>query len=90
MRKGRILSEALAEMDEFPPLVAQLVGVGESTGRLEQLLEKVRQFYTREVNDMVDNLVNLLQPVLMIIIGVVVAVLFASILLPIYGLVQSF
>lgn len=90
VRKGRILSEALAEMDEFPPLVAQLVGVGESTGRLEQLLEKVRQFYTREVNDMVDNLVNLLQPILMIIIGIVVAVLFASILLPIYGLVQSF
>jgi type II secretory pathway component PulF len=90
VRKGRLLSEALVEMKQFPPLISQLIGVGESTGRLEELLEKVRQFYTRELDDMVGNLVNLLQPILMVGIGIVVAIMFASILLPLYDLTQTF
>lgn len=89
VRKGRLLSQALSDMPEFPPLVSQLVGVGESTGRLEGLLSKVNLFYTREVNDTVDNLVNLLQPILMVVIGGLVALLFAAILLPLYNLSQS-
>jgi type IV pilus assembly protein PilC len=90
VRKGRLLSESLAEMSEFPPLVSQLIAIGESTGSLEKLLDKIRLFYTREVNDMVDNLVNLLQPFLMVVIGVVIGGLFAAILLPLYSLTQSF
>ena len=90
VRKGRLLSQAMGEMSEFPPLVVQLVGVGESTGRLEALLDKVNLFYTREVNDTVDNLVNLIQPALMVVIGVMVAFLFAAILMPLYNLSQSF
>ena len=90
VRRGRLLSQALAEMPEIPPLVSQLVGVGESTGRLEQLLDKVNLFYTREVNDTVDNLVNLIQPALMVLIGVMVAFLFSAILMPLYNLSQSF
>ena len=77
-------------MSEFPPLVSQLIAVGESTGRLEQLLEKVTDFYSREVDDMVNNLVTLIQPILMIVIGVMVALLFASILLPLYNLSRAF
>ena len=90
VRNGRLLSQALAEMPEFPPLVGQLVAVGESTGRLEALLDKVNLFYTREINDTVDNLVNLIQPALMVLIGVMVAVLFSAILMPLYNLSQSF
>lgn len=90
VRKGRLLSQALSEMPEFPPLVGQLVAVGESTGRLEALLDKVNLFYTREINDTVDNLVNLIQPALMVLIGVMVAVLFSAILMPLYNLSQSF
>ncbi|KKU94360.1 MAG: Tfp pilus biogenesis protein PilC [Candidatus Jorgensenbacteria bacterium GW2011_GWA1_48_13] len=90
IRKGELLSRTLETMSEFPPLVSQLIAVGESTGRLEQLLEKVTDFYSREVDDMVNNLVTLIQPILMIVIGVMVALLFASILLPLYNLSRAF
>lgn len=90
IRKGKLLSQTLASMPEFPPLVSQLLSVGESTGRLEDLLLKINDFYSRQVDDTVNNLVTLLQPVLMVFIGVVVAILFASILLPIYNLSKIF
>jgi len=90
IRKGKLLSKILEDIPEFPPLVSQLVAIGESTGRLEDLLKKVNDFYTREVDSMVDNLVTLLQPALMVVIGVMVALLFASILIPLYNLTQSF
>ncbi len=90
VRKGKLLSESLAEAPEFPPLISQLVSVGEQTGRLDQLLEKVNSFYSREVENIVSNLVSLIQPVLMIVIGLLVALLFASILMPLYSLTASF
>lgn len=90
IRKGQLLSRILATMPEFPPLVSQLVSVGESTGRLETLLEKINNFYSREVEDMVNNLVTLIQPALMMGIGIMVAMLFASILLPLYNLSRVF
>ncbi len=90
IRKGKLLSKILEEIEEFPPLVSQLVNIGESTGRLEDLLKKINDFYTREIEDMVNNLVTLIQPALMVLIGGGVALLFASILLPLYSLTQSF
>lgn len=90
IRKGKLLSQALASMPEFPPLVSQLISVGESTGRLDDLLGKVNDFYSREVDNVVGNLVELIQPILMVVIGVIIAILFASILLPIYNLSQAF
>lgn len=90
IRKGKLLSQALASMPEFPPLVSQLISVGESTGRMEELLGKINDFYSREVENTVENLVSLIQPILMVVIGVVIAFLFASILLPIYSLSQTF
>lgn len=90
IRKGKLLSKILEEMPEFPPLVSQLIAIGESTGRLEDLLKKVNDFYTREIEDMVNNLVTLIQPILMLLIGVGVALLFMAVLLPLYTLTQSF
>ncbi len=90
IRKGKLLSQALEAMPEFPPLVSQLISVGESTGRLEELLGKINDFYSREVENTVENLVSLIQPILMVVIGVIIAFLFASILLPIYNMSQAF
>lgn len=90
IRQGQLLSQALRENLYFPPLVSQLIAVGESTGRLETLLEKVSSFYQRQVEDSVSNLVELIQPALLVVIGLLVAALFASILLPLYNLTQSF
>ena len=90
IRKGKQLSAILEGIPEFPPLVSQLVEVGETTGRLEDLLKKVNDFYTREVEGIVDNLVTLIQPALMVVIGIMIALLFSSILIPLYNLTQSF
>ncbi len=91
VRKGELMSQSLAKHEEyFPPLVAQMVAIGETTGRLEELLERVSNFYTREVDNLVNNLVELVQPALIIVIGAMVGVLFYSILKPIYDLTQSY
>ncbi|MBI3046369.1 MAG: type II secretion system F family protein [Candidatus Harrisonbacteria bacterium] len=91
VRAGQLMSQALAEHENyFPPLVYQMVAVGESTGKLEALLSRISSFYTREVDDTVANLVELIQPAMMVGIGVLVAILFAAVLLPIYNLAQSF
>ncbi len=91
IRAGEFLSKLLAsEPYYFPPLVSQMVAIGESTGRLDELLSRVSAFYTREVNSLLDNLIELIQPILIAIIGGLIALLFASILLPIFNLAQSF
>lgn len=91
VRGGQLMSQALAEYEKyFPPLVYQMVAVGEATGKLEVLLSRIFAFYTREVDDMVANLVELIQPAMMVGIGVLVAILFAAVLLPIYNLAQTF
>jgi len=89
IRKGEMLSSSLAQYENyFSPLVVQMVSVGESTGRLDELLIKVSNFCSREIDDTISNLVELIQPILIIIIGGFVGLLFASILLPIYNLSQ--
>ncbi len=91
IRRGELLSQSLGKHPEFfPPFVGQMVTVGEKTGRLEEMLSRVSAFYTQEVNIMVSNLVELIQPILMVVIGVLVGGLFASILIPIYNLIQTF
>ncbi len=90
IRAGELMSEALEKSRAFPALVCQLLAVGEATGRLEELLSRISNYYTREVDDLVANLVELIQPALIVVIGIFVGVLFASILLPIYNMAQMF
>jgi len=91
VREGVLLSNALEQNSTyFPSLVSQMVAVGESTGQLDELLARAGSFYTREAGETIDNLVELIQPALMIVIGIAVGILFAAVLLPIYGLVQAF
>ncbi|MBI4992511.1 MAG: type II secretion system F family protein [Candidatus Harrisonbacteria bacterium] len=91
VRGGQLLSQALAERENyFPPLVHQMVAVGEATGKLESLFTRISDFYTREIDDIVSNLVELIQPALMVVIGVMVAALFAAVLLPIFNLTKAF
>ena len=91
VRRGQLFSQALEERSEyFPALASQMIAVGEGTGKLDELLMRVSDFYTREVDDTVNNLVELIQPLLMVVIGIAVGVLFAAVLIPMFGLVQTF
>ncbi|MBI4133668.1 type II secretion system F family protein [Candidatus Uhrbacteria bacterium] len=89
VRRGELLSKGLRDHEKlFPPIVSQMVSVGEQTGKIDQMFTRIGAFYSREVDNVVSNLVELIQPVLMIVIGVLVGFLFAAILLPIYNLIQ--
>ncbi len=85
VRKGESMSSVLENYPkEFPPLFIQMVTVGEKTGKIESSLVNVVNFYQKEVDRSVDNLIGLLEPIMMIVLGLGVGILMASILLPMY------
>jgi type IV pilus assembly protein PilC len=90
VRQGSLLSASIGKYPQyFPPLVSQMVAVGETTGKIEEMFTRLSNIYTREADEMTNNLVDLIQPALMIGIGIMVGLLFASILIPIYNLTDS-
>ncbi len=90
VRQGALLSASIAKHPQFfAPLVSQMVAVGETTGKIEEMFTRLSNIYTREADEVTNNLVDLIQPVLMIGIGAMVGLLFASILIPIYSLTES-
>jgi type IV pilus assembly protein PilC len=91
VKAGMNLSEAIMKHPTyyFPELIPQMISVGETTGQLDKMLERVANFYAHEADTIVSNLAELIQPVLIIGIGILVAFLFASILVPIYNLTTA-
>lgn len=90
VRQGELLSRSIEKYPEyFPQLVPQMIAIGETTGKVEQIFNRLAVFYGREADAVLNNLVNLIQPVLMIVIGLLVGFLFASILIPLYSLTSS-
>ena len=85
VRKGEPISSVLRRYPEaFPPMFCQMTLVGEKTGTLEKTLLNVVDFYQKEVDMSIDNLLSILEPVLIIFLGVIVAGLMVSVLLPLY------
>jgi len=82
--KGKTLAEPLAESKIFPPMVCSMVAVGENTGALDSLLKKVADFYEEEVDEAVNNLTALMEPMIMVILGVVLGGLVIAMYLPIF------
>lgn len=93
VRQGIESGESLARIFKretiFPPIVSQMARVGERTGRLVDVLKKLSEFYDREVNEAVKSLVSLIEPAIMVILGLGVAVMVSAILLPIYGMANA-
>jgi len=86
VRVGNSLSGSLAKHKEIPPLVVQMIATGEQTGSLDVILKKMAQFYSREIDITVDNLSQLIEPLLIFLIGGAVAILMVAILMPIYNI----
>jgi type II secretory pathway component PulF len=89
LANGKSISGALQNHKEFPPIVTQMVKVGEETAQLEDILDKIASFYEKEVDEKVSTLTTLLEPLIMIVLGLGVGALVAGILLPIYNLASS-
>jgi type IV pilus assembly protein PilC len=91
VRAGEMLSSLLLKNSYyFPDLVGQMVAIGESTGRLDETLSRVSVLYTREVDNTLNNLSELIQPILISVIGIFIGLLFAAVLVPIYNIAQGF
>jgi type IV pilus assembly protein PilC len=89
VRRGELMSQAFGRYEKlFPPIVSQMVTVGEQTGKLDEMFVRIGVFYSREVDSLVSNLVELIQPAVMVVIGAMVGLVFAAVLLPLYNLIQ--
>ena len=84
--QGRTVAEPLRESKIFPPMVCQMVAVGENTGGLDNMLRKVAELYEDEVDDAVANLTALMEPMIMVVLGVILGGLVISMYLPIFQL----
>lgn len=82
--EGKSISEPLKESGVFPPMTIQMIQVGESTGALDSMLNKIADFYEEDVDNLVGNLTALLEPVLMVFLGIVLGGLIVAMYLPIF------
>jgi len=85
--EGKTIAAPLKETTVFPPMVVQMIAVGEQTGALDSMLAKIADFYDEEVDTAVANLTSLLEPLLMVFLGVVIGGVVVAMYLPIFKLV---
>lgn len=86
VRQGDSLARPLADSPVFPPMVTRMIGIGEKTGSLEQLLEKISEFYDEQVRATVKALTSLIEPIMIAVMGVMVGTICLSVFLPIFEL----
>jgi type IV pilus assembly protein PilC len=89
IREGQKISTPLANSGLFPSMVTHMIDVGEETGRLSEMLVKVADFYDTEVEAMIKGLTSLIEPMLIVFMGVVVGFIAISVMTPIFKLVSS-
>lgn len=90
VRKGKTISSSIKEQKVFPPLVTQMIAAGEESGTLDSTLTELAAFYEQEVAEELKNLTQILEPVLMLLVGIGVGAMILSIIAPIYSIVGNF
>ena len=89
VRGGKALSEALSGYDDIPRIMVQMIHVGEETGHIGSVLSTLARFYKREVEGAVESIVTLIEPILIIVLGLGVGILLISVIGPIYNISSS-
>lgn len=89
IKGGSSLSQSLSQYEEIPPMLTQMMKVGEESGELGDIMKTMARFYQREVVNAVDTLVGLIEPVMIVALGLGVGTLLASVLIPIYNIANS-
>ena len=89
IREGETIAEPLGRSNIFPPMVIQMISVGESTGALDSMLTKIAEFFEDEVDVAVSNLTSMLEPLLMIFLGVVIGGVVIAMYLPIFSMASA-
>ena len=86
VKAGSMISETFSKYEDIPPLLSQMIRIGEETGKLDYILKSVAGFYRRDVDNFIDNLVSLIEPILILVLGLGVGILVAAVLIPIYNI----
>jgi len=86
VRGGKALSLAIQDDPNFLQLVPSMLKIGEQSGQIEQMLAKIAEYFEKEVDNQIKNISSIIEPVMMVLLGVVAFIIVAAILLPIYGL----
>jgi type IV pilus assembly protein PilC len=89
VEEGKTISGPLAETKVFPPMVVQMVNVGEQTGALDQMLAKIADFYEEEVDTAVAGLMKLLEPVMIVVLGGIIGTIVTAMYMPMYAILQK-
>jgi type IV pilus assembly protein PilC len=89
VKNGKQLSEPLSNSAHFPPIVAQMLAIGEETGQIDTVLVKVADFYEEEVDAVIDGISSLIEPLMIIVLGSMVGMIAASVMGPIASLSQN-
>jgi type IV pilus assembly protein PilC len=86
--QGDTIAEPLRQSGVFPPMVTQMIGVGEQTGALDEMLDKIANFYDSEVDTAVEQLTAVIEPVMIVLMGVLVGGMLISMYLPMFKLIN--
>lgn len=89
VEEGKTISGPLGETKIFPPMVVQMIGVGEQTGALDQMLSKIADFYEDEVDTAVEGLMKLIEPLMITVLGVIIGTIVAAMYLPMYTIITQ-
>ena len=87
---GNPVSTIFLQSKDVPAMVSRMMSVGEQTGYMDKVLEKLTDFYAREIDNLVTNLVSLMEPLIMVVLGVAVGVMVAAIIMPMYNMASGF
>jgi type IV pilus assembly protein PilC len=86
VREGRALAAAMTDSGAFPDVALKMVDVGEQTGALQEMLNSLSDFYDEEIETNLDRFVTLVEPILLIIMGIVIAGLLLALYMPLFNL----
>jgi len=89
VEEGKSLAEPLARTEQFPPMVCQMVGVGEQTGAMDTMLGKIADFYEDEVDAAIEGMMSLMEPVIIAILGVIIGTIVVAMYLPMFSLISQ-
>ncbi|HOZ36705.1 MAG TPA: type II secretion system F family protein [bacterium] len=90
VQDGNPIASLFLKSKEIPPMIAHMLSVGEKTGRISDVLNKMTDFYAREIEGLVANLISLIEPMIMVVMGVGVGIMVAAVMMPMYNMSSGF
>ncbi|HEY4695802.1 MAG TPA: type II secretion system F family protein [Candidatus Hydromicrobium sp.] len=89
IREGENISDPMSEMEVFPPMMIQMIAVGERTGTLDEISAKIADFYEKEVSNTIDILVTILEPIMLLFVALFIGIIVISMYLPMFNIYQN-